>query len=585
MVRKLLLERAWQLRLFTNPTVRWANSMRPLCILFVCVLILCISPLSASEVDNNHQSIPSPIIDSLKRIVKLRQEILEVEQEAGASEGDAYQTLRLQSLEKNKQLVAELQELHFLTHDFITQGGDMRALLKPYESTILRGGSNLRSDISYYSVQVKKNASANTLTPEGLKEHQLSVSRLVASIVVLDEYIGLVLAMGIDASPSETFIKETLPAHLEYLAGHIRLSIEREHEIADQLAIDKANIELKNAERLVQSKLSFDTQRLHQLMTIAENYDVKTESFHSLLIKGSNEVSTRILDVSVMRSFLRDWWLDTKYDLRVNAANYLLQTILFCFILFLFYGLARLINHLILRSVNSGRLKITQLLQDMLLTLTMRLMLFFGLLVGLSQLGVSLGPVLAGLGIAGFIIGFALQNTLGNFASGLMILFCRPYDVGDVVEGGGVFGKVKSMNIVSTTILTFDNQTLILPNSRIWGDVIKNVTAQRVRRIDMVFSVSYRDDIEKVNALLHEIVEGHEQVLKEPETMIRLHTLGNTSVDFIVRPWVRTADYWDVYWDITWQVKVRFEQAGITIPFPQQDVHIYHREVANSDTP
>lgn len=559
--------------------------MRLLKIFFLSLSFLFCSHGASAMAEESSQFIPSPIVDSLKRVVKHRQKILEVEKEAGASEGDAYQTLRLQSLEINKQLVAELQELHFLMHDFITQGGDMRALLQPYESIILRGGSNLRSDITYYAVQVKRNANANTLSPEGLKEHQLSVSRLVASIVVLDEYIDLVLAMGFDATPSQTFIQDTLPEQLEYLAGHIRLSIERENDIAEQLAIDKANVELMNAERLVQNKLAFDTQRLHQLMSIADNYGVNSDSFHSLLIKGSSEVSTRMLDASVIRSYLRERWLDAKYDLRVNAANYVLQAILFCFIVFVFYALAKLVNHLILRSVNAGKLKITQLLQDMLLTMIMRLMLFLGLLVGLSQLGVSLGPVLAGLGIAGFVIGFALQNTLGNFASGLMILFCRPYDVGDVVEGGGVFGKVKSMNIVSTTILTFDNQTLILPNSRIWGDVIKNVTAQHVRRIDMVFSVSYHDDIYKVNELLHDIVDNHEQVLKEPEAMIRLHTLGSSSVDFIVRPWVRTAEYWDVYWDITWQVKVRFEQAGITIPFPQRDVHIYHNDAANTDIP
>jgi small conductance mechanosensitive channel len=129
------------------------------------------------------------------------------------------------------------------------------------------------------------------------------------------------------------------------------------------------------------------------------------------------------------------------------------------------------------------------------------LVIIFGILVALSQLGISLGPLLAGLGVAGFIVGFALQDTLGNFASGMMILLYRPYDVGDLVDVAGVFGEVDKMSLVSTTILTIDNQTVVVPNSKIWGNVIKNVTAQDIRRVDMVFGISYSDDISKATSL------------------------------------------------------------------------------------
>ena len=131
------------------------------------------------------------------------------------------------------------------------------------------------------------------------------------------------------------------------------------------------------------------------------------------------------------------------------------------------------------------------------------------------------------------------------------------------------------MNLVSTTIVTFDNQTLVVPNSRIWGDVIKNVTAQKVRRVDLVFGIGYDDDIEHAERVLHEIVLANEKVLKKPEPNIRLHTLADSSVNFVVRPWTKTDDYWDVYWEITREVKVRFDREGISIPFPQRDVHLY----------
>ena len=201
-----------------------------------------------------------------------------------------------------------------------------------------------------------------------------------------------------------------------------------------------------------------------------------------------------------------------------------------------------------------------------------------GVLMALSQVGISLGPMLAGLGVAGFVVGFALQDSLSNFAAGGMILIYRPYDVDDFVEIAGAAGLVKKMSLVSTTIATFDNQTLVVPNSKIWGDVIKNVTAQKVRRVDLEFGIGYSDDVEHAERVLEDILDKNEMVLKKPEPMIKLHALADSSVNFAVRPWVKTDDYWDVYWDITREVKMRFDREGISIPFPQRDVPMFTEE-------
>jgi small conductance mechanosensitive channel len=188
--------------------------------------------------------------------------------------------------------------------------------------------------------------------------------------------------------------------------------------------------------------------------------------------------------------------------------------------------------------------------------------------------------LLAGLGVVGFIVGFALQDTLANFASGVMILLYRPYDVGDLIEAAGAFGKVSDMSLVSTTILTLDHQTLVIPNNKIWGDVIKNVTAQRERRVDMVFGIAYSDDIPHAERVLQEILADCDLVLDEPEALVKLHNLGESSVDFVVRPWVKTDDYWDAYWYVTREVKIRFDAEGISIPFPQRDVHLFREDAA-----
>ena len=219
----------------------------------------------------------------------------------------------------------------------------------------------------------------------------------------------------------------------------------------------------------------------------------------------------------------------------------------------------------------------------MIISTASNLVMILGLMIALSQLGISLGPLLAGLGIAGFIIGFALQNTLSNFASGIMILLYRPYDLGDLIDVGGTFGKVEKMTLVSTSILTVDNQMFVIPNNKIWGDVIKNVTAQDMRRVDMVFGIAYSDDVSKAEAILNDILKSNDKVLDEPEPIVRLHTLNESSVDFVVRPWAKIGDYWDVYWDVTKAVKLRFDKEGISIPFPQRDVHVYNKDLGTGD--
>jgi small conductance mechanosensitive channel len=247
----------------------------------------------------------------------------------------------------------------------------------------------------------------------------------------------------------------------------------------------------------------------------------------------------------------------------------------------LFLGIllaAWILSKLFSRAVHRG-LRMTgrasKLLENFLVGSVRWVVMAVGVIMALAALEVSIGPLLAVLGAAGFVIAFALQDSLSNFASGLMILFFRPFDVGDVVDAGGVSGKVTSMNLVSTTIKTFDNKDMVVPNNKIWSDVITNATAVDTRRVDMEFGIGYGDDIDRAQAILEEIVSAHPKALKDPPPTIRMNTLADSSVNFICRPWAKTADYWDVYWDVTKAVKQRFDAEGIGIPFPQRDVHLY----------
>lgn len=328
------------------------------------------------------------------------------------------------------------------------------------------------------------------------------------------------------------------------------------HQEELQKTIAAANLEKMLG---IMTELNMDTTKFGQALVIATgkimHTDVETEAVIGLFKK--------LLDQAVL-------WLQD------NLSFILFRIVSFILIILAFRIIAAIIRRLVDKATSSEKFDFSQLLQDFLGSMTQKTVMLIGFMIALSQLGIEIGPLLAGMGIMGFVVGFALQDTLSNFASGLMILVYRPFDIGNFVDVAGISGVVKQMNLVSTTILTIDRKRMIIPNSKIWGDIITNVTAESIRRVDFVFRIGHDDNINTAEEIFQDIVEKHEQVLNEPETVIKLHTLGESSVDFIVRPWVNSQDYWNVYWDITRQVKERFDEEGISIPYPQRDVHVFH---------
>ena len=251
-----------------------------------------------------------------------------------------------------------------------------------------------------------------------------------------------------------------------------------------------------------------------------------------------------------------------------------LQILKFLGIVFIFWIIARFVRRVVARATELSD-RFSELLEQFMVTISFRAVMCIGLLVALGTVGVNVGALLAVIGGASFIIGFALQDTLGNFASGVMLLIYRPFDVGDSVEVGGVNGKIDRVSLVSTTIRTFDNKVVLVPNRNVWGQVITNASASDTRRVDMIFGIGYDDDADKAREILGRIVSNHELVLEEPEPVIQLHELADSSVNFICRPWVNTGDYWQVHWDVIQKVKAEFDREGISIPYPQQDIHIH----------
>jgi small conductance mechanosensitive channel len=205
----------------------------------------------------------------------------------------------------------------------------------------------------------------------------------------------------------------------------------------------------------------------------------------------------------------------------------------------------------------------------------MMLMLFV-IIAAIGALGVKTASLVALIGAAGLAVGLALQGSLSNFAAGVLIVLFRPYKVGDWIEGGGVSGSVEEVQILTTVLKTGDNKRVIIPNSQIMGTTITNYSANDTRRVDLVVGVSYSDDLDKVRKELQDLVAADDRILDDPAVTIAVSELADSSVNFVLRPWVKTADYWGVYFGLTEAVKKRFDEVGISIPFPQQDVYVHN---------
>jgi len=256
-------------------------------------------------------------------------------------------------------------------------------------------------------------------------------------------------------------------------------------------------------------------------------------------------------------------WL-TLYSLKIVAAV----------ILFIVgRWVAKLIKNIVKKSMTKA--KVDQSLIGFVGNITYVALMVIVIIAALNQLGVQTTSFIAIIGAAGLAVGLALQKSLANFAAGVLMIIFHPFKVGDYIEGGGMAGTVEEMSIFTTVLKSPDNKVIIVPNAKITGDNIINYSAEDTRRLDLVFGVSYNDDLKKVKKVLNDILENDTRILKDPAPKVAVLELADSSVNFAVRPWVSTGEYWNVFFDLKETIKERFDAENISIPFPQQDVHLY----------
>jgi len=234
--------------------------------------------------------------------------------------------------------------------------------------------------------------------------------------------------------------------------------------------------------------------------------------------------------------------------------------------------LSKLISVIIAQVMTKA--KVERLLVTFVQHMSYFVLLAFVIIAALDRVGIKLTAAIAVLGAAALAIAFALQGSLSNFAAGILMVIFKPFKVGDFVEVSGVQGTVQEIQVVTTVINSLDNVRIIIPNAQVTSGTIRNFTANDTRRLDLKIGISYGDDLKKAKQVIEGVLAADERILKNPAPTVAVYELGDSSVNFVVRPWVKPTDYWDVYFDVTAKVKLALENNGLTIPFPQRDVHI-----------
>lgn len=505
-------------------------------------------------------------------IQSINEEILALSENLESATGEDFGAIQLQLFYKNIELRKDIDKA-FNSDKY--DSADLKALVDgqiDYADQAIEFLENRASEITEALT-----ALASEEKIEKLNRYQELQSYLDLIYEWSEANLEWLTKLGIDTVEAKLAHEAKLKNRLRLLSASINYYNRQREVIGQQVSAspESEHAKLQLSQLIVTQRLTIAITSMRAMVKLANNSGFQTAQYQKLIFESTGEVTYELLDVKVLAALISHMFEGIFSWLGNNGLQFLFKLLIFIIIVFLASKVAKITSLAVERATNDKRVNMSHLMRDFFVTMSGRIVFIIGVMIGLSQVGLDMTPVLAGFGIASIIIGFALQDTLSNLASGMMLLIYKPFDVGDFVHAGGVDGKVGHMSLVNTTIRTFDNQIIIIPNSKIWGDVIKNVTQERIRRVDMVFSIGYKDSIEHAEEVLQDIVQNHPNVLKSPETMIKVHTLNTSSVDFIVRPWVRTEFYWDVYWDITRAVKLRFDREGISIPFPQQDVHLY----------
>ncbi|MFO8005189.1 mechanosensitive ion channel family protein [Thioalkalivibrio sp.] len=370
--------------------------------------------------------------------------------------------------------------------------------------------------------------------------------------------------LGLSIEDDRNAFEEFITRNVERLHGQIRLDAQTLTELRRALRAEPSNADTELALRAMDYKQTRGLANMAAWLDVLQEQGLDTASHHALLIQQQGRLGAEILQRDVFASIWREQTERLWRNVARNGPNLLIRVFTFLAVLLLAWMAAHAIRRLLEAIMNTSFVRLSQLMKERLLTLSFGITFLAGVVLALTTIGWSVMPMLAGLGVAGLVIGFALQDSLKSFVAGWMILLYHAYDVGDYVQVSGAEGRVRRMTLNSTRIATLDNTIKLVPNRKIWEETIVNLTASRARRVELEIACGPGNDIDRVENCIRELLSEHPKVLNKPPPEVHLARFGSSEMVFAVWPWVRTENYWTMRRSLLKEIRQRFERHGIT---------------------
>ncbi|MGB5525755.1 MAG: mechanosensitive ion channel family protein [Gemmatimonadota bacterium] len=489
--------------------------------------------------------------------------------------------LRLRALEQVGQMQRVLRSLTYLLEQVSPDSlpaDSVRTFLVGYMGAHLDLlDQSFVSTVQDYE-QLRRERSTATAQEIGRLESDIGGVRAWADTLLRYQEWALEAAdsLQLDVTGRWAAYDQLLLASAENTVGRLQIAVAERDRLRERIRVaERTNApasevaDLKLRLTAVETRIGDIGDNLTALSRRLERRGFESATYRETLIRSTGEVTGDVLDPQVFLRLVRRLSADLWQSVRSNAGTVFVRLLIVIFFVVLFRVLFILLWRLsqVLRLVRGSRL-----VRDLLGRILRPMATLTGLIVGLSFIGVQTTTLLAGLGVAGLVIGFALQDSLSNLFAGVAILASRPYDVDDIVEAAGVVGKVRAMGLWNTTIVTFDARRLLVPNKNIWGSNVENRSAEVNRRVEAVARIGYETDLQAALAVLQKLMEEDERVLADPRPSVWVSRLAESWVEVKLWPWVRTADWWSMHSDLPRLVRLELAEAGIAVPVPRRDV-------------
>ena len=519
--------------------------------------------------------------ESITQLYALVDSIIAVDRRSRGASRDERQVARVMA----DQMIEQIQEIE---SDLLGVIPELEAAGAPVDSIKQAFGTFLNRVAGLYEDAIERRSDQiddlrdrrATIPPDSLAALEVRVSELKAYLDTLltDQMRTLASADSLEFDTTEHWevVDRFLKNWAESQVGRLQIALVNRDRFDEQIrelqrsGADPAEIgALRTQRQAADQRIQGIARSLGSTAALLDQRGYPTAQYRQIVIRATGEVTADILDPEVLLGLIREVVADIWGWLKGNGLNLFVKALLVIGIIFLFRILFRLVWWLLRVT---GLVKFSQLMMDLVSRLVRPFGTLVGVVAGLSIVGANPAAVLAGLGVAGVIVGLALQDSMSNLAAGMFILGTKPFDVEDIVEAGGVVGTVQRMGLANTTILTFDRRRLHVPNRQIWSNVIENRSAEPIRRVEVVAKISYREDLDRALQVLADLLDVNEMVLDDPEPAIFVKSLADSWIEIAVWPWAKSENWLSLLRGLPRLIRLRFEEEGIEVPYPRREL-------------